>query len=47
MASANLWVPKLVHVLRLGILMNEPAQSIDPHDPHARCRSGRRDGLQR
>ena len=31
----------------LGIFVNQPAQSIDPHDPHVRRRSERRDGSKR
>jgi hypothetical protein len=31
----------------LGIFVDQPAQSIDPHDTHVRRRRGRRDGRER
>ena len=31
----------------LGLFVDEPAQSIDPHDPHVRWRREQRDGSER
>jgi hypothetical protein len=36
-----------IRVCDLSIFVDEPAQSIDPHDPHVRCWSGQWDGRER
>ncbi len=38
----NVWVPKNSSISRdLGIFVDQPAQSIDPHDRQIRCWSSR------
>ncbi len=44
-SDSNLWVPKTSFISRgLGILMDQPAESIQPHNPFAGCWIGFGDG---